>query len=70
MQRVLLHAVDPMNHAMVVVSPVDVPDSRSLLVCLSDLCDDPEDGIMLYVPGASWEQNYAMFYDQVVKYTM
>jgi hypothetical protein len=67
MQRVLLRAVDPLNSAMVVVSPLDVPDSRSALVSLEDLCDDPEDGVMVYIPGASWEQNYAMFYDQVTK---
>ena len=67
MQRVLLQATDPLNRAMVVISPLDVSDSRSALVSLSDLCDDPEDGVMVYIPGASWEQNYAMFYDQVTK---
>ena len=67
MQRVLVQAIDPLNDAMVVVSPLDVADSRSALVHLVDLCDDPEDGVMVYIPGASWDQNYAMFYDMVVK---
>lgn len=64
MQRVLLEAIDPLNNAMAVVLPLDTPDSRSVLVYLSDLCDDPEDGVMVYVPGTCWEQNYAMFYDK------
>ena len=63
MQRVQLQAIDPLNSEMVVVCPVDVPDSRSVLVPLTDLCDDLEHGFMLYVPCATWELNYSLLYD-------
>ena len=67
MQRVRIQAFDPLNTKMVVVCPVEVADSRSVLVSIEDLCDDVEHGVMVYIPGASWDQNYAMFYDQIHK---
>lgn len=61
MMRVKLVGMDPLNNEFVVVHTIQAPDQRTYLVRLSDLCDDPIEDVMKYIPNATWEMNFLYF---------